>query len=66
VASESGVWSEGLLTQVLRRYANDITTLKKWVHLDGPVDREWAENLNSILDDNQLISLPNGEAIKVD
>lgn len=65
INAESEIWEEGLLSQALRRFASDETSLKKWIHLDGPMDYEWAENLNSILDDNKKIDLPNGDTIKM-
>jgi dynein heavy chain len=57
---ESGVWSEGVFTGEFRKFASDRSRAKKWVHLDGPIDYEWVENLNSILDDNRRMNLPNG------
>ena len=52
VDSQSGLFNQGLLTSSLRRFQQDRSSLKKWIHLDGPLDNDWAENLNSLLDDN--------------
>lgn len=61
--SEIRLWQEGIFTEMYREFSKDSSTKRKWLILDGSIDSMWAENLNSILDDNRKMSLPNGESI---
>ena len=55
-------WTDGVATALLRTASSKKRT---WLCLDGDVDPAWAENLNSALDDNKVLTLPNGERIAV-
>mmetsp|Transcript_1490 Transcript_1490/g.2131 ORF Transcript_1490/g.2131 Transcript_1490/m.2131 type:complete len:4632 (-) Transcript_1490:106-14001(-) len=59
-------WTNGVFTYILRQILDNTRgdgKKRHWIVFDGDVDPEWAENLNSVLDDNKLLTLPNGERI---
>ena len=61
-------WTDGVFTGVLRKITENQrgeANKRHWIIFDGDVDPEWAENLNSVLDDNKLLTLPNGERIQI-
>ena len=60
------LWSDGLLTNLLRKVNDNLrgeSQKQFWIVFDGDVDPIWAENLNSLLDDNQTLTIPNGERL---
>ncbi|KAJ1446203.1 dynein heavy chain and region D6 of dynein motor-domain-containing protein [Pelagophyceae sp. CCMP2097] len=56
-------WSDGVLTDAARKVVKEPDEVRSWIVCDGDVDPEWIESLNSVLDDNHLLTLPNGERI---
>ncbi|XP_014611048.1 PREDICTED: cytoplasmic dynein 2 heavy chain 1 [Polistes canadensis] len=62
VDSQTREWKEGLLSSAVITAGGDNST---WIILNGDVEPEWAEALNSALDDNRLLTLPNGVGVKL-
>ncbi|CAI4045250.1 hypothetical protein SKDZ_11G2570 [Saccharomyces kudriavzevii ZP591] len=62
-------WRDGLFTSLLRRVNDDLTgtfkDAKIWIVFDSDLDPEYVEAMNSVLDDNKILTLPNGERLPI-
>ncbi|XP_034502705.1 dynein heavy chain 2, axonemal isoform X3 [Ailuropoda melanoleuca] len=56
-------WTDGVLSSVMRSACADEKPDEKWILFDGPVDTLWIESMNSVMDDNKVLTLINGERI---
>jgi dynein heavy chain len=59
-------WTDGLLSNIFREI-NKPTDKKerRYILYDGDVDALWIENMNSVMDDNKLLTLANSERIRL-
>ncbi|XP_055534643.1 cytoplasmic dynein 2 heavy chain 1 [Wyeomyia smithii] len=57
-------WSDGVLTSTAVAVNAEPRTVTSWIICEGDVDPEWIEALNSVLDDNRLLTLPSGWRIQ--
>ncbi|XP_060895064.1 dynein axonemal heavy chain 10 [Labrus mixtus] len=63
---ETRDWTDGILSNIFRDI-NKPTDKKerRYILFDGDVDALWVENMNSVMDDNRLLTLANGERIRL-
>ena len=66
---ETRDWTDGVLSCIFRQLNQPLPAGReneiRWLIYEGDVDALWVENMNSVMDDNKLLTLPNGERIRL-
>jgi dynein heavy chain len=57
----SGEWTTGVFAAIWKKFNNRANAFNTWIVNDGPVDAIWIEDLNTVLDDNRILTLANGD-----
>ncbi|XP_063992490.1 dynein axonemal heavy chain 2 [Diachasmimorpha longicaudata] len=60
---KTGEWFDGVISAIMRKTCSDESPDEKWILFDGPIDAVWIENMNSVMDDNKILTLINNERI---
>lgn len=56
-------WKDGLLSKIMRDLGEIPDEKPKWIVLDGDLDANWIESMNSVMDDNKMLTLASNERI---
>jgi dynein heavy chain len=56
-------WIDGLMSKTMRSLSQIQDTEPKWIVLDGDLDANWIESMNSVMDDNKILTLASNERI---
>ena len=63
ISFASREWKDGVLSQIMRDLGNQSDSLPKWIILDGDLDANWIESMNSVMDDNRMLTLASNERV---
>jgi dynein heavy chain len=54
---------DGIIAKIMRDFSKSPSAAPKWVILDGDIDAEWIESMNTVMDDNKVLTLVSNERI---
>ncbi|XP_015241536.1 PREDICTED: dynein heavy chain 11, axonemal-like isoform X3 [Cyprinodon variegatus] len=58
-------WKDGLFSSTMRELTSLTHDGPKWIVLDGDIDPMWIESLNTVMDDNKVLTLASNERISL-
>ncbi|XP_062336891.1 dynein axonemal heavy chain 11 [Osmerus eperlanus] len=58
-------WKDGLFSSTMRELTSVSHDGPKWIVLDGDIDPMWIESLNTVMDDNKVLTLASNERISL-
>lgn len=61
-------WRDGIVSSIMRNMTQNVSPYaasqtNKWVVLDGDIDAIWIESMNTVMDDNKMLTLVSNERI---
>eukprot|EP01022_Parablepharisma_sp_SALTPOND_P010884 TRINITY_DN144_c0_g3_i1.p1 TRINITY_DN144_c0_g3~~TRINITY_DN144_c0_g3_i1.p1 ORF type:complete len:4665 (-),score=723.90 TRINITY_DN144_c0_g3_i1:29991-43985(-) len=69
--TKSGDWKDGVISSIMRRMSKNMEPYNresikhKWMILDGDVDPDWIESMNSVMDDSKILTLVSQDRIEL-
>ncbi len=69
--TKAGDWKDGVISSVMRRMSKNMepynreSIANKWMVLDGDVDPDWIESMNSVMDDSKILTLVSQDRIEL-
>ena len=68
IMTKTKEWKDGAISVIMRNMSKEIngykpTHLHKWIVLDGDIDAKWIESMNTVMDDNKVLTLVSNERI---
>ena len=63
VSLQTREWKDGVLSKTMRELGLEDPSEDKWIMLDGDLDANWIESMNSVMDDNRMLTLASNERV---